>query len=516
MARLPPQPPRLDAASSAKPPSMERSIETRDKKPPVIEFEDAPAVRRASKPPVIEFEEPPEATPAPKVPPRAAVVSPDSPPMATPGRDIKAKKTSKLKVRDLIVASAESDPMQDAQPPPPIEKPAPVLVAAAEPVEDRPLEPASAVRESSGWMDGIGLMCSGPGDAVEGHLDVGLRLNHYWLQTERDDYIGSIDWIEARNYYIDHRPFLDDWWLNGLFLLWRFNDKIAAELTYTEMRVITWSNGGNHTDGTLIVAGPILTAIRRFPNATTYTPYAGLGLAFFLSTSVTGDNPWHNGFGGRDWEGYNAWREQGSPAWPNDGYQRTFTLSREIGYVLSGGLEKSHNTGVCLSSLLRLTHELTEQSFPKSSRSPPPRMERELGRQQVKMVQGFLEVPLVDLQPQPLVNRQRISRSGHALENAASLMQIPMPQHAVECSEVVGSLLVGRQTDRTTEGTVRVRVPSQEHEIEPQIPVVESAARVERDRPLEMRGGFLEATLPPENGPYMTLSFRVTGELGLC
>ena len=46
---------------------------------------------------------------------------------------------------------------------------------------------------------------------------------------------------------------------------------------------------------------------------------------------------WHNGFPSHDSPDYAAWTAEGSPAWPNGGYERTIELSDTIGFVASGG-----------------------------------------------------------------------------------------------------------------------------------------------------------------------------------
>ncbi|MFC1462586.1 hypothetical protein ACFLQU_03165 [Verrucomicrobiota bacterium] len=417
-------PPPVAKPPEKKPPIVNRPVEKEpprvkrpDRKPPVAppreEVPDEPAEIAAittvpkppeitTKPPEIAAIAPPEIKPLPPLgteleekPPVTMAPRPPDPPRVKPRRPVKPKRTEKKRVRDLIIVPRGKEPepppppkatptkkvvpQQVASVKPPPKKTVPTKVAAVKPPPKKvaPKKPPAKARpkkiapEKTVTMDSgapeetsqFALVRRDLADAAREKLDIGIRFNHYIYQTEKDDFIGSIDTIESENQYIFEDPLLDGWWPNGLYLLWRFDPKFAVELTYTELRAITLSHGGRHTDGTVVAAGPILTAIRRFPNNTSFVPYAGLGLAFFVSTSVTGDNPWHNGFGGRDWASYNAWAEAGASPYPNGGYQRTFRVADELGYVLGLGLEKKLGDSWSADLNLRYTHVVFENTY---------------------------------------------------------------------------------------------------------------------------------------------------------
>ena len=356
-------------APETKPPVAKQPEKEPEEPPEVAMIENAPKPPEiTTEPPEIAAMKPPKIKPLPPIetelaepPPVTVAPREPEPPLLRPKKAIRPGPAEKKpKIKDMIIAEAKT----------PAERPPADKVAQKkQPPKGEPPEKAAPERvmpkddESPGWVDRLSLVCDDFAAAARGKLDIGMRVNHYIYQTEKDDFIGSIDTIEAENQYIYEDPLVDSWWPNGLYLLWRFSDTFATELTYTELRAITLSHGGNHTDGTVVTAGPILTALRRWPNDTAWVPYAGLGLAFFVSTHVTGDNPWHNGFGGRDWDGYNAWAEAGATPWPNGGYQRTFRVADELGYVLGLGLERrlSDNWSVDLNA--RYTYVVFENTY---------------------------------------------------------------------------------------------------------------------------------------------------------
>jgi len=339
-----------------------------------------------TKPPDIGAIKPPEINPLPplekdlpKEPTVTVAPSPTAPPKVRPRSPVEPERTGKRRVRDLIIVPKEKAPvLPPAAKATPPKKATPVKVAAAKaPRKERPRKedvaaaapkkaparrPVPRTDDSPSWTDTLAFACTDMAEAAKDKLDIGMRFNHYMFQTEEDDFIGSIDTIEADDQHIYERPLLDGWWPNGLYFLWRFSDELATELTYAELRAITLSHGGNHTDGTVVTAGPIITVLRRWPH-TVWTPYAGLGLAIFFSTSVTGNNPWHNGFGGRDWDGYNAWAEAGAPPYPNGGYQRTFRVADELGYVLGLGLERKIGDRWSVDLNARYTYVVFENTY---------------------------------------------------------------------------------------------------------------------------------------------------------
>ncbi|MCK5850203.1 MAG: hypothetical protein KAH23_04750 [Kiritimatiellae bacterium] len=216
---------------------------------------------------------------------------------------------------------------------------------------------------ASSCSEQFAILSRDTSDMTKDHLEIGWRFTHFWLVTEKDEFIGSIDTIRAEQSYLTDNFFLDHFWPNGLYFNWLIDENLAIELTYTLLQASTWSHGNHHTDGTLQASGPILTVLYRFPNNTGYTPYAGAGLAFFISTDVTTDNPWHHGFEGGGIDEYNAWIESGAPEWPNNGYQRTFSLDNPIGYVINMGIDKSVSDNLQLDLNLRYTDVTFDNTF---------------------------------------------------------------------------------------------------------------------------------------------------------
>ena len=244
------------------------------------------------------------------------------------------------------------------------EKEAPVEDPAQKKTADTPRRTRLySIFEETKWKELLSGCLRNTRHALHDRMEIGWRFTHFWLVTEHDDFIGSIDTIKAEQCHIFDELFMDDYWLNGLYGNWLFDEQWALELTYNAVHASTWSHGNHHTDGTLEVSGPGIALVKRWPNAVEYKPYAGLGLTWFMSTHVTTDNPWHHGFGGSDIEAYNEWVESGAPAYPNNGYQRSFNLDKAVGIVFCIGAEKSVRKNLSADINLRYTNVTFDNTY---------------------------------------------------------------------------------------------------------------------------------------------------------
>jgi hypothetical protein len=218
------------------------------------------------------------------------------------------------------------------------------IVAAA--AEDSFVSQPAGAQEiaSESTMSGI---FSDVKDAVTNRLEIGLRISYFTLvENKRDEtvngtrrgFLGSINELEEDQDYTPY-PFV------------RFFPipYVGVEIGYDKVQAITrkWTDppeGGSRdqdSDGTIVLEGPLVQVVGRYPNESIVTPYAGFGPVFygtFLGEAEFEHTEWwHNGFGSYSDQNYYDWVNDGRQAWPNGGYQRTIELSDTMGWVLSGG-----------------------------------------------------------------------------------------------------------------------------------------------------------------------------------
>ena len=166
------------------------------------------------------------------------------------------------------------------------------------------------------------------------HLQVGIQMSYFNLTDDtkrtydengdfKEGFLGSIDRMDEKQ---DFFP--------TLYVRYFFMRYIGVELGWEKMAAETRKFNSDSSDGNIIASGPALWLIGRYPNTSVFTPYAGFGIVF-LNARFCNDDLWHNGFS--DNNQYNEWREQGSPPWPNDGYQRTIDLENKNAPILSAG-----------------------------------------------------------------------------------------------------------------------------------------------------------------------------------
>jgi opacity protein-like surface antigen len=119
-------------------------------------------------------------------------------------------------------------------------------------------------------------------DWVKDHLEIGTRVTYFMLHDDRRDYdggnrfFGSINNLDVDQQYLPVK----------LFVAYKFNPYWGTELTVEQLDVETWSrrpDGDSWTDGTINLLGPIASVFGRYPNATIFTPYAGVGAGYFFA-----------------------------------------------------------------------------------------------------------------------------------------------------------------------------------------------------------------------------------------
>lgn len=172
---------------------------------------------------------------------------------------------------------------------------------------------------------------------TQNRLEIGFRfLNQRFTDKKSNEFVGSVDHLSSKH----------DTWHPHFFASLLAFPWVGAELNFynrLEAAAITSSTG--HSDGNVIMRGPAASLFFRHE----FNPFiydrnirirlqGGAGLAF-LSSSFKYTGWWHHGFSMEDGvqnaqAEYRQWKADGSPEWPNDGYQRWMEVSDATGRVL--------------------------------------------------------------------------------------------------------------------------------------------------------------------------------------
>lgn len=232
-------------------------------------------------------------------------------------------------------------------------KPKPPEVIPEPEMKLKKLEAMPPMREIE-WREIIRNAQEKTQDFVAGHLEVGTRITSFKLLKEnKDSFLGSIDHLDAKQ---DLAPF-------KIFAHWFFTPRYGIELAWDHIEAATVTTEDGHSDGNIVLTGPIITVFARHPmdimikeKALTLVPYGGIGFVI-LDASFEHESWWHHGFSEDQWPDaearYNEWVASGSPPWPNGGYQRTMNLDDTIGFVLSAGCATKINKSLSIDFYLR-------------------------------------------------------------------------------------------------------------------------------------------------------------------
>jgi hypothetical protein len=166
---------------------------------------------------------------------------------------------------------------------------------------------------------------------IHDHLEIGARMTSLSLDTTSGTFIGTINRLEE-----------DDGYAPMAFLTVLVVPYVGIDLTWDEVEAVTRAySHPTDSDGTVVMDGPILSALVRYPfdvelrgRKRTIAPYAGFGLAF-LSTDFEAAPWWH--YGSSSSEEYDRWVASGSPQSEGDQYTRTITVTDDRGRVFSLG-----------------------------------------------------------------------------------------------------------------------------------------------------------------------------------
>ena len=128
-------------------------------------------------------------------------------------------------------------------------------------------------------------------------LEVGLRVGYYnFTDGEKKIYDANGTFIGGFTEGISTYQLNEEQsYLPYPYVRYNFIPYLALETGWIKMEGKTWTFGSTpHTDGTLVLSGPTLELIGRYPNETIFTPYAGIGFAY-LFADFQEDSAWHAG-----------------------------------------------------------------------------------------------------------------------------------------------------------------------------------------------------------------------------
>ncbi|MDA0577261.1 MAG: outer membrane beta-barrel protein [Verrucomicrobia bacterium] len=194
---------------------------------------------------------------------------------------------------------------------------------------------------------------------LQNYIEVGTRLTTVNLLDDSrpddplqvDTYLGNLNRLEAEQSLAPVK----------LFANFVVNPYFVVELTYdkVEARVYNSSHGtaAGFSDGTVSMAGPILTAQVRYPIQDRYVPYAGIGLAF-MGAEFDEDAWWAQG-----WLNPTEFAAADGAAFSPDGTTRVMNVNDDTGIVLVGGFTYFITEHWAVDTMLRYMEVTTEATF---------------------------------------------------------------------------------------------------------------------------------------------------------
>lgn len=131
-------------------------------------------------------------------------------------------------------------------------------------------------------------------DAFLQNFEAGTRISYFWLRDRKRDFNSGVDNTPGSFYgSINQLDAVENALPIKVFVNYKFSPYWGVELTYDQIRANTITQIDGHADGTINLIGPVASFFGRYPNATRFTPYAGIGVAYFFSKFD--ENPlWHD------------------------------------------------------------------------------------------------------------------------------------------------------------------------------------------------------------------------------
>jgi outer membrane protein W len=176
--------------------------------------------------------------------------------------------------------------------------------------------------QEAGVEAGASLALPADGAWYSQRLILGTRVTGFILEDAHSgSFLGSINELDAEQDFAPYKVFADYFFL----------DWLGVELTWDTVAAQTTTAIDGHHDGSLEIAGPILTVVARWVSEYVWTPYAGVGVGLF-SGDFTPETWWELAYSSKaDWESL------GSPHVPRNNRTRNFDVDDPVGLVLTAG-----------------------------------------------------------------------------------------------------------------------------------------------------------------------------------
>jgi outer membrane protein W len=160
-------------------------------------------------------------------------------------------------------------------------------------------------------------------ELILGDIKLGARVAYFQLlKKSSESFLGTINGLNEDQCSLPIKFFAD----------WFFTPTWGIEITWDTIKARTGTQEGD-SDGTFTLKGPIISLIGRYVNDSSWTPYGGIGLAFFWA-DFDYDPAWYWGFPSDQ-----EWIDAGRPSEPHLGKIRTMDLNNPIGILLNAGCE---------------------------------------------------------------------------------------------------------------------------------------------------------------------------------
>lgn len=167
-------------------------------------------------------------------------------------------------------------------------------------------------------------------DYIQGKLQLGTRLAYRILTDSDSGYKGG---IYGSGTYLGTIYALDeqqDYLPSKLFLAYFFTKHFGVEFAYDSMKAETVATDMDtnmvKTDGDAILSGPTLSLLGKYPNITSFTPYAGIGIGF-----LNGD--------------FDETADWAHSSWGESDRNRTMVVDSTTALLLTAGVNWAFNGG---------------------------------------------------------------------------------------------------------------------------------------------------------------------------
>ncbi len=117
---------------------------------------------------------------------------------------------------------------------------------------------------------------------LEERVEFGVRPHYFALSRPRkaSGFVGSIAELDERQDFslVDSKhPLLVPNW----FLILKMSSRWGAHILWNELRATAGNAAIGDPDGIFVLKGPIFSVFGRYPNSSGWTPFAGLGVAYY-------------------------------------------------------------------------------------------------------------------------------------------------------------------------------------------------------------------------------------------